>query len=188
MSSLEQMRTQIEELAGRLELPNETLARAVYILERLCKEHGSYLKWLRPLNVSASCLYVAGLLKGEGPTQRELCRAADWTITEATIRRHYRNIAEKLQLQALLAISQSRRLPRLKNYFCPLCGEFCENLDLWKFHLEHDHHLRGWGQSMVRVRDFDREGNLANRQILKRIREAQRRRAQAKETLERIGK
>jgi hypothetical protein len=39
---------------------------------------------------------------------------------------------------------------------------------------------------MVRVRDFDTEGNLANRQILKRIREAERQWAQAKETLDRI--
>ena len=41
---------------------------------------------------------------------------------------------------------------------------------------------------MVRARDFDMEGNLANPQVLDRIHEAERRRAEAKETLERVEK
>jgi hypothetical protein len=41
---------------------------------------------------------------------------------------------------------------------------------------------------MVRARDFDTEGNLTNTQVLKRIQEAERRWAQARHTLERIGK
>jgi hypothetical protein len=182
------MRTRLKELAERLKLPDRTVAYATHILERLDNEHGSYLQDLKPLKVAASCLYVAGLLKGEGPTQWELCTVTDWKISNTAIRKRYRDIAERLQLQALLAISKSRRLPRQEKYFCPLCSESKKNLGLWKSHLEHDHDLRGWGQSMVRARDFDVEGNLVNRQILKRIRVAQRRRAQAKETLERIGK
>lgn len=184
MSSLDQMRTQLKELAGRLRLSDRTVAYAIHILERLDSEHGSYLQGLKPLEVAASCLYVAGLLKGEGPTQWELCTATDWKISNTTIRKRYRDIAEKLQLQALLAISKSRRLLRREKYFCPLCGESEKNLDLWKSHMEHDHDLRGWGQSKVRARDFDMEGNLVNRQILKQIREAEGRRAQAKETRE----
>ena len=188
MNSFRHMRDQLEELADRLQLHSMTVACAIHILERLNKEHRSYLQGLNPIDIAAACLYVASLLTAEGLAQRELCKAADWKITESTIRRHYRNIAEELQLQALLTISMSRRIPRREKYFCPLCGESRKNLDLWKFHLEHDHHIRGWGQSMVRARDFDMEGNLANLQILKRIREAERQRTQAKETLERIGK
>jgi hypothetical protein len=188
MSSLEQMRTQLKELAERLKLPDKTVAYAIHILERLDNENGGYLQGLKPLEVVASCLYVAGLLKGEGPTQWALCTATDWNVSNTTIRKRYRDIAEKLQLQALLTISKSRRLPRREKYFCPICSEYKKNLDLWKSHLKHDHDLRGWGQSMVRARDFDMEGNLVDRQILKRIRETQRRRAQAKETLERMGK
>jgi hypothetical protein len=37
------------------------------------------------------------------------------------------------------------------------------------------------------ARDFDVEGNLANPQILKRIREAERQQRQAKETLKMVG-
>jgi hypothetical protein len=188
MSYFDQIKAQLEELADRLQLPNKTVAYAVHILERLDREHRGYFQGLKPLDVATSCLYVAGLLRGEGPTQNDLCRATDWKISNTTIRRHYRSIAEKLQLQALLAISKSKRRPGREKYFCPLCGEPAKNLDSWKSHLEDDHQLRGWGQSMVRARDFDMEGNLVNTQLLHRILEAERRRAQAKEMLETIGK
>jgi hypothetical protein len=87
-----------------------------------------------------------------------------------------------------LAICRSRRLPSREKYLCPLCGEYTKNLDLWKSHLKDDHHLRGWGQSVVRAWDFGMEGNLVNGQLLDRIHEAERRRAEAKETLERVRK
>jgi hypothetical protein len=188
MSSFNQTKAQLEDLADRLQLRNKTVAHAVHILEILDKEHRGCLQKLKPLDVAASCLYIAGLLMGEGPTQNDLCRATDWKISNTTMRRHYRNIAEKLQLRALLAISKSRRRLGREEYFCPLCGEPTKNLNLWKSHLEHDHQLRGWGQSMVRSRDFDVEGNLVNTQFMDRILEAERQRVQAKEMLERIDK
>jgi hypothetical protein len=178
----------MEGLAERLRLHDRTVAYAIRVLERLDKEHKSYLQGLKPLDVAASCLYVAGLLTGEGPTQWELYKATNWKIPASTIRKHYRSIAEKLRLNALLTISKNRRRPRREKYFCPLCGEYVKSLDLWKSHLEHAHQLRGWGKSMVRVKDFDVEGKLVNRQILKRIREAERQQRQAKETLRRIRK
>ena len=188
MSSFKRVKNQLEGLAERLRLHDRTVAYAIRILKRLDKEHKSYLQSLNALDVAASCLYVAGLLMGEGLTQWELYKATDWKINASTIRKHYRNIAEKLQLQPLLAITKSRRLTRREKYLCPLCCEPCKNLDLWKSHLKQEHGLRGWGQTMVRARDFDAEGKLANQQMLKRIREAERQQRQAKETLKRIRK
>jgi hypothetical protein len=186
------MRTQIKDLAHRLKLPNRTVTQALRLLEHLSKKHRMYVQGLKPLSVSASCLYLMGLLEGQGPTQRDLCRAAEWKISEHTIRRHYQGIAEKLQLAGLPAISIRRRFPGRQKYVCPLCGEFHKNLELWRLHIKHDHHLVGWGIHIVRTRDFNRDGNLANRQLLERIREAERRRAQTQKMLdwieERIGK
>jgi DNA-binding CsgD family transcriptional regulator len=186
MTSSRRIKDHLEKVARRLQLPRRTVAFARHVLQRLNKEHKGYIQGLKPLDVAVSCLYVAGLLTGEGPTQNDLCRAADWKITASTIRKHYRNIAEKFQFPPLLAICRSRRLPRREKYLCPLCGEYTKNLDLWKSHLKQEHQLRGWGQAVVRARDFDMEGNLANPQILKRIREAERQQRQAKETLKRV--
>lgn len=184
MSSLERMKAQLKELAGRLKLPNRTVDRALLLLEHLCKEHGDYVQGLKPLSVSASCLYLIGLLEGgRGPTQRELCRAAEWKVSEYTIRRHYQGIAEELRLAGLPFVSLKSGFLRRRRYVCPLCGESRKNLELWKLHIKQDHRLVGWGIHVVRARDFNRAGKLTNRKLLERIREASMRRVQTQRML-----
>jgi transcription initiation factor TFIIB len=52
-----------------------------------------------PTGVAAAAVYIAGLLKGERRTQKEVANVAG--VTEVTIRNRYRELKKKLDIEVI---------------------------------------------------------------------------------------
>lgn len=86
----------VARFASSLKLSAETQSQSVEILE---KAQGAELTSGRgPTGIAAAALYVAALINGEKRTQREVADVAG--VTEVTIRNRYKELLDKLQLDA----------------------------------------------------------------------------------------
>ena len=82
----------IPRFSSRLRLKPETEALALqFVKEAVLRE---VVSGKDPKSVAAAALYIAGILKGEARTQRDVSEATG--VTEVTIRNRYKELVESL--------------------------------------------------------------------------------------------
>jgi len=86
----------IPRFCGMLALSRKVELKAMEIVERAIKEE--LTSGRGPTGVAASAIYIASTLMGERRTQREIAEITG--VTEVTIRNRYKEMVEKLGLQA----------------------------------------------------------------------------------------
>jgi len=121
----------------------------------------------KPSGTMASAIYLAGRMEKVKINQSKIGEAL--SVSGPTLRTGVRRIKNLLGLQV-------PKLPgRRERYVCPLCGEAFANLNDLRIHL-----LRKGIKptSALRVRMFDDDGTLVNKEILEKMKRSLRRRTE----------
>ncbi|MCK4332189.1 MAG: transcription initiation factor IIB [Thermoplasmatales archaeon] len=88
----------ISRFCSGLKLNGEVKVKATEILKEA--EGNEITNGQNPISIAAASLYIASVLCGERRTQSEIANEAG--VTEVTIRNHYKNLAEKLDIEITL--------------------------------------------------------------------------------------
>ncbi len=100
----------IPKFANKLGFSAETQTQAVEILK--IAQESELTSGRGPTGLAAAALYVASLVTGEKRTQREIADVVG--VTEVTIRNRYKEMIERLDLDAIIAKAKKEREQKKK--------------------------------------------------------------------------